>query len=90
MSPKSDPKTAAGWRRTKHLEETLALVQYLDGTRRLPEAAKLAGVHEQTAWRILAVLRYLADKDSSLVSFEERREGRTAFHAVRLLPALDE
>ena len=84
MSPKPDPETAAGWRRTKHLKETLTLVQYLDGSRTLPEAAELAEVPVQTAWRILAVLRYLATENPELVELEVRRQGRIAFHTVRL------
>jgi hypothetical protein len=87
MSPKSSTQTAAGWRRTKHLRETLDLVRCLDGTRTVAEACIEAGIeNHQTGWRIVAVLRHLASEEPHLVAHTERREGRRVFHRVELLP----
>lgn len=87
MSPKSDPETAATWRRTKHLRETLALARFLDGSRTVPEAAELAGVPTVSAWRVLASLRHLATNEPDLVRLQEKRDARKAYHRVELLPA---
>lgn len=87
MSPKQDPQTAAGWRRTKHLGEALSLISYLDGKRTVPEAAELAGLVNQTiGYRIMASLRYLATEQPELVELVERREGHKVYHTVKLLP----
>lgn len=87
VSPKPDAETAAGWRRTRHLREGLALMRYLDGTRTVPDAASMAGLTTPTAgWRVMAAIRNIAAEQPELLVLDERREGRTVYYTVHLLP----
>ena len=89
MSPKPDAETAAGWRRTRHLREALSLIRHLSGEHTVPEAADLAGLSNPTAgWRVMASIRNIAAEQPELLELEERREGRTVYYTVRLLPGL--
>lgn len=89
MTPRSDPSTASDWRRTRHLWEALELVRYLDGTRTVPEAGRLAGFpHDWTGWRALASLRALAAEAPHLVELREQADGRRTLYRVTLLPGV--
>lgn len=85
--PGKDARTAASWRRTRHLGEALSLVCALDGSRTVAEAAEQVGLANATlGYRIMASLRYLAMEQPELVKLEEKREGHRVVYTVDLLP----
>jgi hypothetical protein len=78
--PKASSQTAASWRRTRQLKHTLMLASLLDGTRTVPEAAEELGMTKQTAYRILASLRNLAEECPDFVEHDESKVGRNVLH----------